>query len=70
MSIINKVIFRQNGLDDVYHIANSEFGYLNPSDGRFYEEATYETEKDGVENIIYIDLTIFCYLINYKIAKK
>ena len=31
-------------------------GYLNPSDGKFYEESTYETEISSTEEVLYIDL--------------
>mgnify|MGYP006916040860 CR=1 FL=1 len=32
-------------------------GYLNPADGKFYEEDTYTTEIDGETGKIYIDLS-------------
>ena len=32
-------------------------GYLNATDGKFYEEDTYETEIAGVSGMIYVDLS-------------
>lgn len=31
-------------------------GYLNPEDGKFYKESTYETEISSTEEVLYIDL--------------
>ena len=46
------------------------FGYLNPSDGKFYKESTYVTEITPDENNIYIDLnTNFIYRYDTTEAK-
>lgn len=53
--ILNRIVTKKDGVSYVYKIGNVD-GYLNPTDGLFYEESTYETPIDGVEEMIYVDL--------------
>ena len=53
--ILNKIVTKKDGVSYVYKIGNVD-GYLNSTDGLFYEESTYETPIQGVEEMIYVDL--------------
>lgn len=53
--ILNKIVTKKDGVSYVYKIGNVD-GYLNPTDGLFYEESTYETPIQGADEMIYVDL--------------
>lgn len=54
-SVIEVAGIIQNGPSAAF--ATVVDGYLNPTDGKFYEEATYETEITPADNTSYNDLT-------------
>jgi hypothetical protein len=53
--ILNRIVTKKDGVSYVYKIGNVD-GYLNPADGLFYEESTYETPIQGTDEMIYVDL--------------
>lgn len=62
IKVLNEMSVKQNGVITTYKIGTIE-GYLNPSDGKFYLESTYETEVEGASGIAYADLSTYSLYI-------
>lgn len=44
------------GLEDLSQYANVFYGYLNPTDGKFYKEVTYTTEIPGKADALFVNV--------------